>query len=199
MEKDIQLRELIHRMKNNLAVITGMFDLHMDYIEDPDSRAIFQSFQIRVISMTLINEYAYTHGTFSKIDFNNFVKEMVKKIGNFYQEKTKHITLDINIDDVKLDLEKAMPCGLIINELITNVFKHAYKQNDMGKLSVSFSEKEGVHTLIISDGGIGVINEAQLLQPKSLGYIFVNALVLQLKGRMEIDNNSRGLSIQITF
>lgn len=197
-EKELLLHEIIHRTKNCMAVISGLFDLHIDYIENLNDQAIFETFQHRIISIALIHENIYQSDTLSKMNFKFFVEEITKKITNTYKENKDTVSIKIEVDNIELELAKAMPCGLIVNELITNVFKHAFKPTSVGELTIGFSKTSEKYRLIVSDNGIGITDEDVTRFPNTLGYTLINALVRQLNGVMEI-NNREGLLIKIIF
>ena len=197
-EKNLLIHDIIHRTKNNMAVISGMFDMHIDYIENPSDHLVLQTFQHRVTSMALINEKIYQSATLSEINFNFFVEEITKKVKNTYKSKSDGISIKMEAEDIELKKEKIMPSGLIVNELVTNVFKHAFTPNSIGELVIGFSKKMEKYILTVSDNGVGITDEAVIKSPRTLGYIFINALVSQLNGTMKI-NNKEGLSIKIIF
>ena len=200
-EKSNLVHDVIHRTKNNMAVVLGMFDLHFDYIEDKNDQVIFQSLQNRVASMSLIHENIYRSETLGKMNFKIFVEEIVKRVkNNFSGELEIPLTVKIEVEENQLELTKAMPCGLIVNELITNVFKHAFKAPAVieGELSIMFSKRSGKYTLLIEDNGVGIKDEALVKSPLTLGYILINALVQQLNGVIEI-NSKKGFSVKVTF
>jgi PAS domain S-box-containing protein len=197
-EKEVLLREIHHRVKNNMAVVAGMLDLHMDYVNNPDDREVFLACQSRVLSMALIHEKLYRSDTLSKINFKNYIEDLVKKVSSSYMERLDTTSVKIEADNTELELEKAMPCGLILNELITNAFKHAFNNKNNGEIKISFFTKSEKCTLIVSDNGIGVTSEEQLKTSGTLGYTLITALVRQLNGAMEI-NHEKGLIVIFTF
>lgn len=196
--KEVLLREIHHRVKNNMAVVAGMLDLHMDYVNTPSDREIFLACQSRVLSMALIHEKLYRSETLSKINFKNYIEDLVKKISSSNMEGRGVISVKIEADNTELELEKAMPCGLILNELITNAFKHAFYNLEKGEIVIGFSSEAGKYSLFVSDNGIGIEDENQLNSSGTLGYTLVAALTKQLDARMEIDR-SNGLMIKFTF
>ncbi len=196
--RDLRIREIIHRMKNNMAVISGMFDLHMDYIESQNDQAVLQSFHQRVISMILIDENFYQSNPSSRISFKQFVEDVVKRISNSYKGSKVMVSLHIEIDEGDLELGKAVPCGLILNELIRNAYKHAFEHVENGKLLISFLKKSEKYILVVSDNGMGITDETLISDPKTLGYTFVNALTRQLNGKLETESLD-GLCVKIIF
>jgi PAS domain S-box-containing protein len=196
--KEVLLREIHHRVKNNMAVVAGMLDLHMDYVHSPSDREIFLACQSRVLSMALIHEKLYKSETLSKINFKNYIEDLVKKIGSSNIERHGGISVKIEADDTELELERAMPCGLILNELISNAYKHAFNNLDKGEINIGFSFESGKYFLFVSDNGIGIEDEDQLNSSGTLGYTLVAALTKQLDAVMEI-NKTNGLTVKFTF
>ncbi|HVD99702.1 MAG TPA: histidine kinase dimerization/phosphoacceptor domain -containing protein [Cytophagaceae bacterium] len=196
--KEVLLREIHHRVKNNMAVVAGMLDLHMDYVNSPSDREIFLACQSRVLSMALIHEKLYRSETLSKINFKNYIEDLVKKVRASYMDRTGSITVKIEADNTELDLERAMPCGLILNELITNAFKHAFNNLEKGEIIIGFFSKIGKYTLFVSDNGIGIEDDSQLNSSATLGYTLVAALTKQLDAMMEVDK-TKGLMVKFTF
>ncbi len=196
--KEVLLREIHHRVKNNMAVVAGMLDLHMDYVNNPSDREVFLACQSRVLSMALIHEKLYRSETLSKINFKNYIEDLVKKVSSSYMEKQGSVSVRIEADNAELELEKAMPCGLILNELITNAFKHAFYNNEKGEIIIGFSAKTGKYSLFVSDNGVGISDEDKLNSSGTLGYTLVAALTKQLDAVMEIDRTN-GLVVKFTF
>lgn len=197
-EKEVLLREIHHRVKNNMAVVAGMLDLHMDYVNNPSDREVFLACQSRVLSMALIHEKLYRSESLSKINFKNYIEDLVKKVSSSYMERQGSILVKIQADDTELELEKAMPCGLILNELLTNAFKHAFNNLDQGEIVIEFSSSNSKYSLLVSDNGVGVGEEDQLNTSGTLGYTLVAALTKQLDAVMEIER-SHGLTVKFTF
>jgi PAS domain S-box-containing protein len=196
--KEVLLREIHHRVKNNMAIVAGMLDLHMDYVNNPKDREVFLACQNRVLSMALIHEKLYRSDTLSRINFKNYIEDLVKKVSGSYAERHSPISVKIEADNTELELEKAMPCGLILNELISNAFKHAFNKSTKGEITIAFYTANNKCNLMVSDDGIGITSEEQLKTSGNLGYTLITALVRQLNGVMEITHEI-GLNIKITF
>ena len=148
--------------------------------------------------MALIHEKLYRSESLSKINFKNYIEDLVKKVSSSYMERQGSILVKIQADDTELELEKAMPCGLILNELLTNAFKHAFNNLDQGEIVIEFSSSNSKYSLLVSDNGVGVGEEDQLNTSGTLGYTLVAALTKQLDAVMEIER-SHGLTVKFTF
>jgi PAS domain S-box-containing protein len=196
--KEVLLREIHHRVKNNMAVVAGMLDLHMDYVNNPSDREVFLACQSRVLSMALIHEKLYRSETLSRINFKNYIVDLVKKIDGSNMEKHGRISVKIEADDTELELERAMPCGLILNELISNAYKHGFSNLEEGEIVIGFSFNAGKYSFFVSDNGIGIDAENKLNSSGTLGYTLVAALTKQLDAVMEVDI-AKGLTVKFTF
>ncbi len=194
--KKTLLRELYHRVKNNLQVIASLLSLQASRIDDPHYKEIFRQNQQRIKSMFLLHEHLYQSGSLDVIDMNEYVHTLVKEIRGSYP--SDHIAFDVSCSDVELDLERAILTGLIINELVTNAVKYAFKGKDDCQITIRLSQKEGRIILEIGDNGIGMESDAATGE-KSLGKKIVNTLVtLQLKGEI-IQKNENGVAYHIEF
>lgn len=156
---------------------------------------IFKDSQARVRSMALIHETLYQSNDLSSINLNNYVHKLVANILNCYN--ASNITSKIEIDNIALDIDTAIPCGLIINELLTNSAKYAFPNNN-GTIYIKLNERNGNNELIISDNGIGIPEHIDLKNVDTLGLKLVNTLVNQIKGTVEVNRNN-GTTFTITF
>src|SRR5208337_4175475 len=125
-EKEALLREIHHRVKNNMAVVSSLLSLQAEQIKDATVRSIFEESQQRVKSMALVHEKLYQTKDLSSINFKDYIKSIISEIISLFRINTSAITTEINIEGIELDLEAAVPCGLIINELLTNAFKYSF-------------------------------------------------------------------------
>jgi len=127
-EKEILLREVHHRVKNNLQVISSLLNLQVSHIHDPASREAFKESQNRIRSMSLVHELLYKTGDFQHTDFNHYLKSLVIDLFRSYGIDPERIAYEIRVDDVRMPLGKAIPCGLVINELVSNSLKYAFRR-----------------------------------------------------------------------
>jgi len=199
-EKEILLRELHHRVKNNMQVISSLLRLQSGTLDNNKAIVIFEECQNRVRSMALIHEKFYRSKDLTNIDFKVYVKELTQNLIQSYGISPGKITVDINIKDISLGIDTAIPCGLLINELISNCLKHAFPEKIQGQIKVSLQPvgKNQIE-LVISDNGVGISDKLDFRKTESLGLQLVNTLVKdQLDGQIELDK-SAGTKFKITF
>ncbi|MBF0505453.1 MAG: CHASE domain-containing protein [Nitrospirae bacterium] len=197
-EKEALLREIHHRVKNNMAVVSSLLSLQSETIENATVRSLFRESQQRVKSMALVHEKLYQTKDLSSINFEEYIKSIISEIIGLYRIDTGTITMEINIEDIELDLEAAVPCGLIINELLTNALKYAFPDNRSGVLSVHFTKAEDTYTLSIKDNGVGLPGGLDYKEARTLGLQLVNVLTRQLRGTFQIKSDE-GTEAIVTF
>jgi two-component sensor histidine kinase len=197
-EKEVLLKEIHHRVKNNLQVISSLLKLQCGSIKDQQTLAIFQESQHRVESMALIHEQLYQSKNLSRIDFADYIHNLVANLFCAYEVSVNAITLKIEVDRVLLDINAAIPCGLIINELVANSLKYAFLAGNKGEIYINFSsDNDNNFTLIVSDNDVGFPKDLDFQNTKSLGLQLVNALTEQLEAKIEL--SSVGTAFKITF
>ena len=200
-EKEVLLQEIHHRVKNNLNIIISLLKLQALHIDEPAILSIFQDCQNRIKSMALIHERLYQTKDFSRVNYKEYITSLVTDLlaVNFHQQARPEIVMDLG--DIFLDLDTAIPCGLIVNELVTNALKYAFPDSRTGKITVSLKETDaGRHLLAVKDNGIGLPDGFDLHHAKTLGLQLIQILVKQLHGTLEIDPGSeRGTEFRITF
>jgi PAS domain S-box-containing protein len=197
-EKEILLKEIHHRVKNNMQIISSLLNLQSSYISDAQALEIFQESQNRVRSMALIHEKLYSSKNLGKIDLGEYVSDLVNHLFRSYKADGKGITLNVQAEDVHLGIDAAVPCGLIINELISNALKHAFPLNSQGEILVELQKNRQRVSLRISDNGLGFPTDLDFQNTPSLGLQLVNTLVRQLDGTIELQNGS-GTAFKISF
>jgi len=192
-EKEILLKEIHHRVKNNLQIISSLLNLQSGYIKDKDSIEIFKESQNRVRSMALIHEKLYQSKDMSQIDFSEYVSELVSNLFSSYSLNSALITLHQDIKNILLEIDLAINLGLIINELVSNAFKHAFPEGRKGNLYISMSNDKQKYELIIEDDGIGFSSEIDFRTTESLGLQLVITLVEQIGGEIFLfrDNGTK--------
>lgn len=190
-EKELMLREIHHRVKNNLQIISSLLKLQSINSKDPDAIAQLQNSQNRVRTMGMIHEKLYGSKELNHIDFGAYVKQLVAHLFSSYGVKPNTIQLVVNAKNVFLDIDTAVPCGLIINELVSNCLKHAFPDCEKGHIEIEFfTDKDEYYNLIVSDDGIGLPEEAQPSTSDSLGLKLISTLSRQLGSEMEINVNN---------
>lgn len=189
-EKEILLSEIHHRVKNNLAVISGLLGLQSSYVEDEKAKVLFEDSRNRIHSMALIHDKLYQHETFAQIEFRTYINDLINHIKSSYFSKQAKVNFTVTCNDIFLDIKTAIPCGLILNELITNACKHAFKGRTEGVINIVCSKMGGNFTLMVSDNGVGFNGEEALKKPNSLGLTLINALSEQINGKIKTTYHS---------
>jgi PAS domain S-box-containing protein len=198
-EKEVLLKEIHHRVKNNLQIISSLLNLQSKYINDPSALQMFIDSQNRVKSMALIHEILFRSKDITRIDFSDYIKTISSQILRSYGAYSKNIHLDVQVRDIILDVDTAIPCGLIVTELVSNSLKHAFIDGLEGHIYVKlFTNDLGKLTLIVQDDGIGLHSYQDLQNIDSLGLKLVWTLVNQLSGNVEVEC-ARGTKFMITF
>ena len=198
-EKEILIREIHHRVKNNMQVISSILNLQSALLEDPRAKAAFKECQYRIKSMAMVHEKLYRAKDLSQIDFSEYLNTLARNIFLDQQVKPDQVQLHLDIDQINLDINKAVPLGLIINELITNAFKHAFRGGRKGNLWVRLKKigERGVE-LTVKDDGVGFPKGLDWKKAESLGLVIINTLVEQIDGKIELIPDG-GTEFKITF
>jgi two-component sensor histidine kinase len=197
-EKDLLLREIHHRIKNNLQVISSLLDLQAQRITAPEIVTMFQESQHRIRTMALIHERLCQSSEFSRIDIDQYIQSLIDYLQYSYMDQLMGIQIHLNTQPTYLEIDKAIPCGLIVNELVTNSFKHAFPQAQPGNISISLEQVQGKVILIISNDGVPFPSSVKIDSFQTLGLQLVNVLVQQLDGSIELDP-SNGTKFTIQF
>lgn len=205
-EKELLLGEIHHRVKNNMAVVNAIISMQGNSITDESQIALFREIEMRIKSMAIIHEKLYRSKDFSNVDFKEYISSLSDSLFNTYKTLSDNIHLNIDVKDVSLGIDMAVPCGLLINELLSNTLKHAFPEgkgdiyigmNRVLNESETLSENE--IELIVRDNGIGLSKGFDINNTETLGWQLIIGLIeSQLKGKITI-NNVNGLEIKIRF
>ncbi|MDO9045314.1 MAG: PAS domain S-box protein [Methanobacteriaceae archaeon] len=188
-EKKVLLREIHHRVKNNLQIISSLLNLQSQYIEDNKTQDVLIGSQNRVRSMALIHEKLYGSISLNRIDFGEYVENLSESLINSYIEIPGNVRMHIDIKNIYLNIETAIPCGLMINELISNSLKHGFKDSK-GNIKIQMAPKNEEYILKICDDGIGFPEKIDFRNTETLGMQLINSLVKQLDGEIKLVKNS---------
>lgn len=189
-EKEVLIKEVHHRVKNNMQVIVSMINLQSGYITDPKALEIFHDTQHRVRAMALVHEKLYQSNNLAQIDFRDYIEHLASSLFHSYSPQTSRVTLRVDIGDVALSVDSAIPCGLIVNELISNALKYAFPDNRQGELIVRLREADaGRIEMSIEDDGIGFPQKLDFRNTESLGMQLVHSLARQLSGTLDLDRD----------
>lgn len=197
-EKDTLLREIHHRVKNNLQIISSLLSLQSSQIEDKEALEVFKEGQNRVRSMAMIHEKLYKSDEMARINFSEYIKDLSESLFYNYHVEHNKIKLNTNIENIYFDVDTSIPCGLIVNELLTNCLKHAFPNNKNGEIILDLEDNQGTYILNVTDNGVGFPDNIDYTNTQTLGLQLVTNLVNQLDGTMELINNG-GTSVTIQF
>lgn len=195
-EKNLLIAELHHRVKNNLAIISGLFSLTLNDDLPDDAKNVLLESRNRVRSMALIHNRLYKSDSLTDVNFEEYIQELIAEITTSYPSISNAIKVSTNINNVILNVNIAIPCGLILNELLTNAFKHAFKNREDGEISVSFVKENNYFVMTVTDNGCGIPDDYNKKQ--SLGITVIEALTEQLDGKSKFTNNN-GTHFELTF
>ena len=200
-EKELLLSEVHHRVKNNMQVISGLLDLQARSTGNPELTEMLHESQSRIHAMSLVHEKLYGSKDFARIDLAGYVKTISQDLFQSYKINPREIDLIIQTDgDVYVDINKAIPCSLILNELISNALKHAFPEDRHGELQIIIHETKNAEIeIVVRDNGVGLPDDIDILQPLSVGLHLVNGLVKnQLYGQIEVRRDN-GTEFRIKF
>lgn len=189
-EKEILLAEIHHRVKNNMAVVSALLELEMSNLQEEKLRELLVDSLSRIKSMAFIHEKLYQAGDFSHLEFNHYIEDLVNMIGSSYDSSYKNITTEIDADDVRLNLNQAIPCALLLNELLTNAYKHAFKKRKKGNIFIRLVEKNDTIKLTVKDDGVGLPEDFDMKKSRSLGIRLVSTLVKQLEAEFDVQSKN---------
>lgn len=192
VEKEVLLKEIHHRVKNNMAVISGLLELQAMNTQDTGLQDLLKESQLRIFSMAMIHEKLYQTETFSDIDFAEYVKELVKTITDTIDVSEKDIGMTYKLNAIRLNINQAIPAALIINEAVVNSFKHAFEGRDKGVITISMNQEGNDIKLKIEDDGKGLPENFEIERQQSLGTTLIQTLTEQLGGTLSLAAASKG-------
>lgn len=185
-EKEVLLKEIHHRVKNNMQVISSLLSLQTEHLVNDHDRSLFVDSQNMVRSMALVHERLYQSKDLSAIDFADYLDGLVNDVLDVYDLTRSQVTITLRTESAKMDIDTAIPCALVVCELITNALKHAFTERDVGEVVVTFTSAGPLSRLEVADNGVGFPADLDFRNTTSLGLQLVNGLVHQLKGSIEL-------------
>lgn len=198
-EKEVLLKEIHHRVKNNLQVICSLLSLQSDELQDPYTRQQFEDSQHRIRSMALVHETLYQTMDLARIDFAHYVRTLTTQLIGAYDTLAGRVTLTTQLDEILLEIDQAIPCGLLLNELVTNCLKHAFPDGRAGEIHIELhADAHAQVTLRVSDTGIGLPQAVDFHNPRSLGLQLITTLTEQLEGAITVKRGG-GTTIEVIF
>ncbi len=200
-EKNVLLSEVHHRVKNNMATINSLLGLQIEFSDlDERTRTIIRELQTRVKSMAIVHELVYTNDNVSQIKLRDLIENISDNIESIFKVDSKDIKSTIDSDETSIDLNISVPFSLLMNELLTNIWKHAFSEQTEGLISVKIKSKGKILHVSVSDNGKGVSDLDKINDPNSYGYTIIHGLVSQLNGQISFSNISTGgLNVKLQF
>jgi two-component system, sensor histidine kinase PdtaS len=199
LEKDMLLREIHHRVKNNMQVVSSLLSLQTANVEDERYKGLFEECQTRVRTMALIHEKLYSTGNLASVDGAEYLRDLLKMLARSYLPSRSDIHIDLQVESLVLDIQVAIPVGLILHELVTNALKHAFAGASGGTLRVSMARVSGErHRLEVADDGCGLPRDFDPQRARGLGFRMVQNLVRQLDGTLAV-HSARGTRFVVEF
>ena len=197
-EKETLLAEVHHRVKNNLAVISGLLNLQMHSVTNDYTRDVLLDCKSRVASMALVHEKLYRSHSLAEIDLHSYLPDLINEIRNAFLDSGERIKVEITVPHIFMTVSEAIPCGLILNELITNSFKHAFADQINPEIKISISREGQDLEIRVSDNGAGMPVELKPEKAETLGLILIQSLVDQLGGKYAFKNQN-GTQFSLNF
>jgi PAS domain S-box-containing protein len=196
-EKEVLLKEIHHRVKNNLQIISSLLSIQMSGVKDAPTRELFRESQNRVRSMALVHERLYRSVTLAEVDFGEYARTVASHLVNSYLRSG--ISCSVEADNIRLGVDLAIPCGLILNEIVSNALKHAFAGRDRGTIRIAIqNDPTGAVTLRIDDDGIGHPHGTSWASASSMGTMLITSLTAQVGGTVTMSvNEGTHYNIQI--
>ena len=197
-EKDVLLKEIHHRVKNNLQIIASLLSLQSEFVEDAEGKKMLTEMNTRVRSIASIHELLYAAGDFSRIEFSRYVNNLVRDVIALNGKRATQVQVAIEAEPLLVQLTEAVPCGLIVNELLTNAFKHAFPEGRPGQIQVVFHAADSECLLEVADDGIGLPEYIDPRSTNSMGFQLLHLLIQQLNGTLAVTRET-GTRFAIRF
>ncbi len=198
-QKEVLLTELHHRVKNNLATISALIQMELDEVKDEHSVYVLKNTYARLQSMSEVHDMLCKKGLFDEVELGMYLSKLTKKISETLSNPQKEVDIDVNSQIIQMSADRAMICGLVLNELMVNIYKHAFEEKERGKISVDLLlKKKNTIQLKVSDNGVGIPEDFDLENGTSIGTWVINVLLRKLNSTVEI-NSGDGTSFSITF
>lgn len=197
-EKEILLKEIHHRVKNNLQVVSSLLGLQSRFVDDEAALEAIKTGRSRVQSMSILHQNLYRNENLKSIKIKKYFEDLGQNLFDTYKLNERNISFDADIDDLELDIDVVVPLGLITNELVSNALKHAFTSHDAGKISLSIKEATGYISLTVSDSGKGIESTTLPERSNSLGLQLIKSFSEKLNAKVEI-SNTKGTTFKISF
>lgn len=198
-QKEHLMQEIHHRVKNNLAMISGLLDLQIDTSVNPQVQQSLEDSKSRIQSMAVIHSKLYQTKSYDVVRLDVYLEELVDAIQGTFIEKHDSVDCQFSLEVLEISADQAITCGLLVNELVINAFKYAFDRSDHGVLEVKLQRENGIATLTVADNGPGLPEDMKMGSQDSLGFVLINTFTEQLEGEMEVQNGNSGAAFSFRF
>ena len=199
-EKEVLLKEIHHRVKNNLQVISSLLRLQERSLEDENTRSLFRESRNRILSMAMIHERLYESDSLASVDLRDYFESLVTMLSRTYSRDDAHVEVQLDVEPLAVDVDTAVPLALVVNELVSNAFKYGFSDGSDGSIRIDLGHAEpGVVRLTIEDDGVGLPEEVDMEDPASLGWRLVKLLSRQLGGEASFESRSEPTRFSLDF
>jgi len=198
-QKEVMLTEIHHRVKNNLATISGLIEMELDEVEDKHAQHVLKNTYSRMQSMGEVHDMLCKKGLFDEVELGLYLNNLTDKISKTLSNPNREVHISVEADTIHMAADRAMICGLVLNELLVNIYKHAFEDLDEGNIAIQLRlDNENMVQLDVSDNGVGIPEEFSLEEASSIGTWVINVLLRKLNSTVEI-NSAEGTSFSIRF
>lgn len=198
-EKEMLLREIHHRVKNSLSIVSGLIDLQLHEIHSEEAKNVLQSSRNRIHSVALIHDKLYRTESLAQVELDVYIRDLVNTIHGTFNEYQDSVKLDFDLDSVELETDRVIPCGLLINELAVNAYKHAFKKNKQGRLIIRLKDQGNTLRLDVSDNGPGLPKNYYDSDEGNLGTLLIHSFTEKLNATMDVSENKNGTTFSFNF
>ncbi len=195
-EKEILLKEIHHRVKNNLQIISSLLFLQAEYVIEPLDKSMFEESQKRISAMALVHEELYGSSDLSSVSMGDYVPRLVERV---VASSDASVQVEFDVEDMRLPVTRSIPCGLVLNEMVMNAVKHAFRNGRGGRLRVSLARRDGLVELAVEDNGPGLPQDFNLESPATLGLTLISSLARQLAGSVTAQSLDAGARFVLVF
>lgn len=198
-EKEILMQEIHHRIKNNLAKISSLLDLQISTADHPAVEQSLSNSKSRINSMVLVHDKLYQTQHYKTVKLNNYLEELISSIHDTYSDDRYKVALEFDLEPIKLDVDKVVVCGLLVNELIVNAYKYAFDEVENGHLKITLKQVGQEIKFSIGDNGPGLPDDFESLVGTGLGSVLIQNFANQLDAKMDVDSDENGTTFSFTF
>ncbi|WP_185957223.1 histidine kinase dimerization/phosphoacceptor domain -containing protein [Gracilimonas mengyeensis] len=198
-EKEVLLREIHHRVKNSLSTVSGLIELQLHETDSEEAKGVLQNSKSRIQSVALIHDKLYKTESLARVELDVYLRDLVETIHETFTEYHEAVELTFDLDPIELDTDRAIPCGLLVNELVVNAYKHAFKRDKQGVLSIRLKVRRNKILLEVSDNGPGLPDTYYKRDGGSLGTLLVDSFTEKLEAKMDINKEGEGTTLSFTF